>query len=597
VTESPSASVALLEHPLLEEPVATAPGGRSHRARRILRRLTTESALSFLLPFLAYVVVAVLLDFVFLSFLGDAVSRLADGYYVFYSGDPHLAAIGFVWNPLPSIAAMPFLLLTPLWPALASHIFAGSLTSALAMAGAVYHLRAMLSEIGVVRAPRLILTVLFAVNPMILYYGGNGMSEALYLFTLMATTRYLLRWLQDGRLRWLVFSGVWLGIAYLARNEAVGAGLVAVAVVAVVSFSRTDGPRRTRIWTSLTDMTIFLVPLVVSFGGWAIASLVITGQAFAQFTSQYGNTSQIRTQGLTPGHYGARLTLESQAIASLAPLLLVVLVVAAVVARRHRDRRILAPIAILGGALVFDCFSYLTNNLIWSFRFFITAAPLGVLLAGCCLARLQPARRATVGSDGHKTALFLRPFLRLPAFAAPVVLALALGLPSPLLTGLAMTNPNVGSLENQYLGYIFSRHPSSASLQVEQHFATVQSIDRYFSQRNFPDGSIIMDTFSVCAPDLVMSAPNPRIFMVTPERAFQKTLADPIRFHAPYLMIADPTGLNVLSALNIAYPTLFATGEGFARLVHDFPAAGECPEYRLYKAFRAATPAVGLAYG
>ena len=47
------------------------------------------------------------------------------------------------------------------------------------------------------RTPRLVLVAFFALNPMILLYGGNGMSEGLYIFTLVVSTRYLLRWVQQ----------------------------------------------------------------------------------------------------------------------------------------------------------------------------------------------------------------------------------------------------------------------------------------------------------------------------------------------------------------------------------------------------------------
>src|SRR3954447_15479957 len=33
----------------------------------------------------------------------DAMSRVANGSYVYRGADPHLAAVGFVWNPLPSL--------------------------------------------------------------------------------------------------------------------------------------------------------------------------------------------------------------------------------------------------------------------------------------------------------------------------------------------------------------------------------------------------------------------------------------------------------------------------------------------------------------
>src|SRR5512138_1944283 len=48
----------------------------------------------------------------------DAVSRVANGYYVLFSRDPHLAAVGIVWNPLPSLVLLPLLPLGALVPAL-----------------------------------------------------------------------------------------------------------------------------------------------------------------------------------------------------------------------------------------------------------------------------------------------------------------------------------------------------------------------------------------------------------------------------------------------------------------------------------------------
>jgi hypothetical protein len=572
--------------------------------KRVLRRLGTESWLSFLLPFIAYVVVGVLLDFVFLSFLGDATSRLADGFYVLYSLDPHLAAIGFVWNPLTSIASMPFELFVSLWPALASHIFAASLSSSMAMAGAVYQLRAALAESGVARAPRLVLTGLFALNPMIIYYAGNGMSEALYVFTLVLTTRYLLRWLHDGRVRSLVFAGAALGVAYLARNEAAGAAVLGTAVVAVVTFSRTSGSRRARLAASLTDVTIFVVPFVTSCLGWAVASFVITGQPLAQFTSQYGNSSQIRAQGITGGNYLPRLSLELHAIAALAPLLPVLVVLAVIAARRHRDLGMLAPVAILGGGLAFDMFSYLVNSLIWSFRFYITAAPLAVLLAGCVLGGRsgppkgdpspsdRPSSEAVVASvDGRRPVRHSTP---LWGAVARVVLAFAFGLPATILTGVAMFNPAIGSLEIQGLGFIFQHHLSLEDHQMKVQFRNVQAIDDYIGRLHPANGSVIMDTFDSCAPNLVLQASNPKIFMITPDRAFQKTLADPLLFHAPYLMVGAPSPLDSLDALYQAYPTLYATGAGFARLVHTFPPAGTCPGFRLYRATGHASPSLGV---
>ena len=121
---------------------------KAAKRKTLPRRLFSEGGLVFLISCASYIVAGILLDFHYLSFNGDAVSRMANGFYVLYSRDPHLAAIGFVWNPGTSIADLVPLLFYHLWTPLASHMFAGSLVSALAMAGTVYQVLRTLAEWG-----------------------------------------------------------------------------------------------------------------------------------------------------------------------------------------------------------------------------------------------------------------------------------------------------------------------------------------------------------------------------------------------------------------------------------------------------------------
>ncbi len=599
MSEDFSGSVALLERPVPKESTTESPAPAEGRGRRLLRRAASEACLSFLLSLSIFITVGVLLDFVLLSFGGDEASRLADGFYVLYAYDPHLASIGFIWNPLTSVASLPFLLFWPFWHALASHCFAASLASAFAMAGAVHQLRATLAELGVARAPRLVLTALFVLNPMILYYGGNGMSEALYLFTMLLTARYLLRWLRDGRVRWLVLSGVALGFAYLARNEAAGAGIFGAAVVATVSFSRAGGVLRSRLATAVSDTAIFILPFITSFAGWAIASFVIIGQPFPQFTSQYGTSAQMRVApGTSLGNtYLARVIVEIHAVLAFAPLLPLVLIVGVLLARRHRDARVLAPLAIVGGGLAFDFFGILTNHIGWAMRYLITAAPLGVLLAGSMLSGLSmPLRRTTAGdprAGRYADAAIARRrggalVKRIWITSVSMVLAFALGFPGIILTATAMwSNPTLASGQSiDFVKELYSNYQAPPG-----QFAIVNAIDGYLEKLNLPSGSVVMDTFDACAPSLVLDASDPTIFMVTAARAFKKTVADPILFHAKYMLVAPDKGLWTLDAINISHPTLYNSGGGFARLVRTFYFQNNdnCPPFRLYRVLRPTT--------
>jgi hypothetical protein len=538
--------------------------------------MLSEGGAVFSLALAAYLVVAILLDFHYDTFNGDAVSRMANGFYVLYSRDPHLAAVGFVWNPGTSIADSIPLLFYHFWTPLASHMFAASLVSAVCMAGAVYQVRSTLAEWGVARAPRLILVAILATNGMFLYYGGNGMSEGLYLFTLVATGRYLLRWLRNDDLTSLVYSATALGLCYLARNEAalpaVGAGVTIVAV----GYFRRSNSRKERLWGALTDATIFEIPFVAAFFGWALVSYVITGQPFQQFTSVYGTTSQIQVAGSVALNF--RILQDVHDLSYLAPTIPVILVLAIVVAVIRRDIGIVAPIVVIGGGLAFDALAYINNSIQPWFRYFLTTVPLEVLLVGSLFATAP----ALIRSVPQTTRARRR--LQGPALSALYALiAIVLLVPSSVTTIKGMANPKIGYEETQHLAYIFSQHPSKFDEEAKTTFPAVLKLSSYFSSGRFATGQVIVDNFSGCIPNVILASPNPDVFVIPNDRDFQKTLDDPLTFHTHYILDADPAGDGALTAPNTTFPNLWTTGDGFTKLVHTFPAQGECPKFKLFK--------------
>ncbi len=102
---------------------------------------------------------------------------------------------------------------------------------------------------------------------------------------------------------------------------------------------------------TLTDATIFLLPIIATFVAWATMSYVITGQWLPGISSQYGTGTQTSE--------GAHLTFVLRAehflhnVEYLAPLL-------PVVSRRRRFSEACdiqdypAPLAVLGGSIAFD---------------------------------------------------------------------------------------------------------------------------------------------------------------------------------------------------------------------------------------------------
>ena len=532
-----------------------------------------------LLTLALYLVLGVLLDFHYQTFALDAVSRLANGFYVLYSRDPHLAAVGFVWNPGTSIADDIPLLFYHLWPPLATHIFAATLVSSAAMAGMVYQVWCTLKEWGVTRAPRLVIVVILALNGMILYYGANGMSEALYLFTLVATCRYLLRWLRNDDLASLVYAGISLGLCYLVRNEAAFPAMLAGVVVLVVGLIRRRSPRSTSMWDALLDATIFEIPFVTSFIGWAVVSYVITGQAFQRISTATNVPTVIQQASRLPP-FRQRITIDVHDVLWLAPTLGLLVAVAVIVAVRRRDTGLLAPITVVGGGLLFSLFSFAAGLSPDYLRYYIAAVPLEVLIAGSLFATAP----AVVGAP-HRRAWPAKRSLaqRRLMGAVAALLAIILLAPSEVTTAKAMFNGKIGPEEADSLGIIFHKDRNDTDQLTRQQYPAIVAISGYLANMHLSDGQILVDNTSDCIPFVYVTSPNPKIFVIPNDRDFQRTLSDPLTFHTHYILEADPHGYNATATTAIAYPQLWTNGSGFAEQVHHFSAAGSCPDMKLFK--------------
>lgn len=530
-----------------------------------------------------YLAAGALLAFHYESFNGDAQARVANAFYVMFSRDPHLAAIGFVWNPLPSMTVMPVLLLSKLWPPLAERAFAGNILSAVCMAAAVAILRGILGDLRVRRGAAVLLTLLFAFHPMIAYHGANGLSEGLFLLTLMVATRYLIRYLDTGAPGVLVGSGVSLGIAYYARNEAIAAIALATAVVLFARARTTEGAPRERFRAALVDAVLLVAPGLFAFVSWAAASWLIVGSPFEQFSSEYGTASQL--QAMTAVGFQLRDTsLATRMVILMAPMLGVSAALAGARAWRRRDIRPLAPAAVLGGVLAFALAAYLGGQTAGWFRYFITAVPLTILLAGFSVA---PAPSNALKMDSRPD----RAGRRAPA-ALAVAVSAALAGPSIVGGTVAMSDPRVGQEEYLHLAYAFkpgqaaadgsAPTPRDRSLRERELFPASIRIATYLDGLNLPDGSIVTDTFSPCVPFMVLASERPKQFVITNDRDFEQILGDPVTFGARYLLVPSDSNLAQLDAINREYPSLARDGAGIASLGKEIREVG-CPVFRLYE--------------
>lgn len=543
------------------------------------RRIKT---VAFAVAFAVYVAVGYWLQVTNGFILGDALSRVSAAQSVLFSRSPHLAAIGFIFTPLTAMVQIPVIAASPIFPDLAARAFAGSIMSAAFMAGAVVQILSMGTDRGLPRWYAVTITALFALNPMIIFYGSNGMSEAPFIFFISWAVRRLILWMVDDDVHHLVAAGgIAMGLAYLTRYDAVACIAAAGFVVGTTTYLRARRPPRLR--RALLDLILVSAPGFVAFIGWAAASWLITGEAFAQFTSQYGNSAILRQSGTVQAGPVDGLLFAATCALLLAPTLIPIGVWAGVIRwGRPNWTMLVPPLAIYGAALSFQALTFAAGSTFPFLRFYIIAIPFSACLAMLAVpdgAFVTPKRRGRNAPPRSH----LRSTRTRAGYAA---VALALGVSVPI-AGWGMSLPRYAPQEYA-LGAVLNPAPDSTSPQkavehrIARTFSTERAIAGYLDDLALPHSSVITDTVYGFA--VVAASRNPRMFVVPSDPDFVRLLNNPSGNGIKYLLAVPPTGRGVSDALNQRYPTLYDTGADVATLELEIPNDGVGqPNWRLYR--------------
>jgi 4-amino-4-deoxy-L-arabinose transferase-like glycosyltransferase len=514
--------------------------------------------------------------------IGDSLSRVASAQAVLFSRDPHLAAIGFIFTPLTAMAQIPAIALGPLWPDMAERAFSGSIMSSVFMAAAVAQILTMGTDRGLPRMYSLAITAMFALNPMIIFYGSNGMSEAPFIFFMTWAVRRLILWMADDDVHHLITAGgIAMGLAYLTRYDAVACIAAAGLLVGVTTYLRAKPAPR--IQRAVLDLLMVSGPGFAAFVGWAAVSWLITGEAFAQFTSQYGNSAILEQSGSTAPTFTSGLTFAAVCTSLLAPTL--VPIAAWALVRRWGKPNwqvMLVPLAIYGAALGFQAYSYASGSTFPFLRFYIIAIPLTACLAMLAVPDGEPVpslRRGNYAPSELETPSRARWFAY-----APVALAFAVALP---VTAWGMGQQKYAPQEYA-LGAVLAPDPNSVSdrkaleRRIAATFSTERQIAHYLDNLNLPESSVITDTVYGFA--ILAASKRPKTFVVPSDPDFTELLNSPGEFGIKYLRAVPPTGRGASDALNMRYPTLYDTGADLATLELEIPNNGDNqPTWRLYR--------------
>lgn len=192
-------------------------------------------------------------DLGLLKVLTDQHAHLNFARALFDSMTPGISQIGF-WPPLLHLLLSPFASVPFLYDAGVAGAF---VLIPFFVAGSIFLYRLLLRLTGR-RWLSFSGTLLFLFNPYILYYSVTPMMEVLFLSNLLAVAYFIVAWLQEDKLKFLLAAGIFTALAGLSRYEGFALIPVLIAVFALQSFLK----RKTRSELQATLIVFLFVAII-----------------------------------------------------------------------------------------------------------------------------------------------------------------------------------------------------------------------------------------------------------------------------------------------------------------------------------------------
>lgn len=484
--------------------------------------------------------------------MGDAMSRTANAYYVIAIKPSKLASIGFVWNPLPSLLQLPILLFASLWKPLATVGFSGAIVTAIFAgmnAGLIFR---YLWQSGLNVGTALLLTLLYAFNPFIFYYGFNGMSETIFFTAIIMITANLIFWAQDRQSGRLVVIALMLAMAFLTRYEAFplafSCGLALIVIVYLVEdkFSPfKEKPAKMKFDYLTASGTMMFLPMLYAIGIWIFLNWTIMGDPLYFLRSAYSNTSQ--SDLLWEGFLAAVNTPFKAFVFALKLMLPFLSLFIVILVERYFTKRLfrydfLILILLIGGLTGFHCLMLLSGSSFGWLRFFSFSLPITIAWLPYELTQLgKRARNATL-----------------------VASCIALVLSGAIVSYYMFNDLDLAREEYP----VFAQHDMEGGTPEQIQMAEI--INKKYSR-----ATILMDSF--VASTLILNLDHPENVITTTSDNFDEAVKHPLGQDVEYILLPASDGVGKLDALNNAYPGIYYEGAPWLELVE------EVTGHRLYR--------------
>ncbi len=488
---------------------------------------------------------------------GDALSRLVNAWLVFHGTEIKLASIGFIWPPIPTLMILPWTLIPALFQTWLAVVIVSAL--ALALAGvAVTHLAAALEIPLLWRIP---IVILFAINPLMILFGINGMSEAILVMLTLAACYWLVRLWQTNRNTYLIFAAASFGLLPLVRYEFAILSLWSGMLMLLMCWERRHEFSQEKFGQLLEGRLLAYSSLVIyPVFLWSVFNWFIMGSPFYFLFNERAatNLAEFQLSG-----FGIVTTLGNS-------------------------------------------FKIVFGIWFWAFPLELIAT-LGLVLFGW-------TKRSSfmVGMGLMPLVIPLLQFILLARRAnVPLLRYFVMDVPLGIITGLLL----VYFLNTEY--GIFNRHKyisyaALCLLMLGSNFSTLRQINTYPFQtveiatwraltsdgearipqvtqayeigkilsNTIPAGSrVLVDTYGY-GYAILLGAEDHSIFLDFTDPDFDQALVDPPAY-ADYVLLPNPTGRDVYYAVNEYQKTLYEEGATWAELVDILPSTID--GWKLYK--------------
>lgn len=531
--------------------------GKSSGGGLDLRRLVSASNLLLILGgvllFGIYMWIGWYLAAELRSFNQDTLARTSQAYAVLRSADPHLGAIGFVWQPVLSLLQLPLVLID----GLARDGLTGSVVSAAFGVIGILAFWLLAGTVGLSGGWRVLATVTFAIQPLWILYAATGMSETLFITLVMLQAWALLEWLETREYRWIIIAGSLAGIGFLTRYEA-----IPITMAMAIWIGLVDSRNASRLQGSLLG---FLAPSVYTFILWIWFNFSFTGDPLFFLRSDYSNAALVAAERAA-GNLGDQPLLQGLADVALsslamAPVLLIALPWAALILWGRSNLPAILLAAVGGSVIAFQVYLEVVGQSFGFFRFYMILLPIGPLLLGALLAR--------------SSAEWVR------GLAAPLTsIALLIAIPTTI------WGSSIWGFQEKILYQYFA-----FGVPIEDRYASERRLTEFLDTL---DGRIALDVSAAYATQLGVRRPENLSIATDQDFIGQVTQAPSPDSVIAYVAVPDPQRqINVPGdSINAMWPNLYAQGAPWAELVYDDQVGTGWRVYRVIKQQRPDTEPV-----